>query len=1061
MRRDDRDPSQGTRYEDSVTTPLEVVLTDRENPDAERLAPKDMLAGRFAIRQWIASGGMGDVYRAYDRELDGEVAIKTIRREIVSEVRAMERFRREISLARQVTHANVCRVFDIFHRASVDRSEPSPGDQDEALTFLTMELLDGLTLSEWAMQQGPLRPEQAYPIVEQMVAGLEAAHEVGVIHRDFKCSNVILCRTDSGERRAVVTDFGLARRFLQDQDPATEITAQGEIVGSPAYMAPEQILGDPLTPATDVYALGVVMFRLMCGRLPFKAHGTMEVLAQRLHRDPPRPRDVMPELDPRWDAAIHGCLAREPEQRIAFPREVLWELVSRPVEVAPSSAEPTPAPVPQQITTDGAQPRSLRGLGKQAWALGLVVSMCLAGLGFWRFGIQHSAPASDAVKVNTDGSSVAVLGFKNLSRRAESEWLAIALTELLTTELASDGQVRVVPADDVAQMRQELGLESVESLAADTLQRIRLRLGSRYVVSGSYFVTGPRGSDSLRLDLRVQETEAGADIQGLSETAPQEKLLDIVQRVGHQLRPRLAGAEAADALVSGQGVPEGATMPSSLEATRLYVQGLNALRSFDGLRARDLLLEAEALDGDFPLILEALAGAYGMLGYDLEARDKIRRAHELSGDLTLRERRHIEGAYREWNADWYGAGEIYRTLFELFPDRLDYGLDLVRVQIEGGQRHEAESTLIQLRALPFPDREDPRIDLKEVEHALSIGLYRRAIDAAERVIEKGNRIGSRLLVARTQMHLSLAQQRLGRVQQAQDTVRRAQETFLELGDRSGVAAALNRLGGLREGIDPQAARRHYTAASEIYRGLEDRRGLAGVALGEARIDLTVGDFEASRRRADKALELSRDLSNSLTRVKVLGFQARLEYVEGRWEASRAQALEALRVLQQVQRASPLDEAEIHGTLSRAQLALGNREAAREVLSKAQALAVPSVRASLNENLEVLESTLWAMEGRVEDAKMQLQRALDENPPQRLRRRLELSLASLEIETCLFPEADVGRNLTDLAETAQRFGFLRLADVAESMTQEPETTSRLDICAAIKAASGIPSVNSAS
>jgi len=228
--------------------------------------PGDVLAQRFKIMRFLAQGGMGEVYEAEDLELGGRVALKTIRPEIATEPRIIQRFKREIALSRKVTHPNVCRIFDLFHH----RMEWGTGEAE--LSFLAMELLQGETLASKLRAVGRMTSAEALPIVEQMAAGLDAAHRAGVVHRDFKSANVVLVPAEEDGhhiegpgQRAVVTDFGLARSVDGGEGLSTGLG----MVGTSAYMAPEQVEGGEVTPAADIYALGVVLYEMVTGVRPF------------------------------------------------------------------------------------------------------------------------------------------------------------------------------------------------------------------------------------------------------------------------------------------------------------------------------------------------------------------------------------------------------------------------------------------------------------------------------------------------------------------------------------------------------------------------------------------------------------------------------------------------------------------------------------------------------------------------------------------------------------------------------------------------------------------------
>src|SRR5262249_40853282 len=284
--------------------------------------PGEMVAGRYRVERFIAFGGMGEVYEAEDTELKSRVALKTLRPDLAEDARILERFKREILLARRITHVNVCRIFDLgVHHGTRD------------VTSFTMELLGGDTLAQRLREKGKMAPAEALPLVRQMIAALEAAHREGIIHRDFKSANVMLVGGDpsgsagrgDGEgsqpppwkTRVVVTDFGLARGTAGDPF-ATNVTADRlAMMGSPAYMAPEQVEGEETTVASDVYSLGIVVYEMVTGRVPFEGDSAMSVAVKRLKELPPPPRRFAPDLDARWEDAILRCLEREPARR--FP----------------------------------------------------------------------------------------------------------------------------------------------------------------------------------------------------------------------------------------------------------------------------------------------------------------------------------------------------------------------------------------------------------------------------------------------------------------------------------------------------------------------------------------------------------------------------------------------------------------------------------------------------------------------------------------------------------------------------------------------------------------------
>lgn len=260
------------------------------------LTAGSVIAQRFEVLRFLSSGGMGEVYEAWDSHLGERVALKTIRPEIASIDDILERFRREVKQARAISHPNVCRIHELFSH------EISRGN---TLWFLTMEYLEGVTLSDYIRHHGPFGTTEAYGLLVQMVDGLGAAHAVGVIHRDFKSSNVMLVASASGRMRAVLTDFGLAFNILGPRGALKEPGGQG----TPGFMAPEQRQTGDVTLLADEYALGVVMCEMVTGSLPVRANASTSAEAA--------PGQIKIK-DPRWRAAVQRCLEPRPEDR--FPR---------------------------------------------------------------------------------------------------------------------------------------------------------------------------------------------------------------------------------------------------------------------------------------------------------------------------------------------------------------------------------------------------------------------------------------------------------------------------------------------------------------------------------------------------------------------------------------------------------------------------------------------------------------------------------------------------------------------------------------------------------------------
>jgi tetratricopeptide (TPR) repeat protein len=817
-----------------------------------------LLASRFRIIRFLGRGGMGEVYEAEDQELGGRVALKTLRQHVALEPQALDRFRREVRLGRRVTHPNVCRVFDVFRHSSPD------GGSAE-VTFVSMELLEGVSLSE-RLRQGRFGSADALPIVEQITAGLDAAHRAGVVHRDFKSANVMLVPAPDSGVRAVVTDFGFAHAASGDEDLAITATASGVVWGTPGYLAPEQVTGGPITPAADLYALGVVMYEMVTGSRPFDADTPLATAVKRLQQDALSPAVLVPTLDRRWERTILRCLARDPAQRFASGAEVVAALRGDTVATIPSPVR-----------------RNTRAL-----VLGTCLATLLIAIGFGLF--WFTRPSNDpatlpdaAAATVTPRRSIAVLGFRNLSGSPEVAWLSTALAEILSSELAAGEQLRVLPGENVARMKADLTLADAESFGAETLQRIRMMLGSDAVVLGSYLVVGDGGQRRIRVDVRVQDATSGETIAVVTDAASDEDLLDLASRSGAQVRMRLG----ARALSETETQAARAAVPTTTEAARFYADGLTRLRRFETAAARELLEKAIAADPQHPLAHAELAAVWAALGYVENAQRAARRAAELSPRLARAERLWVEGRYRETMREWPKAVETYQSLFSLFPDNVDYGLQLAGAQTSAGQGQAALATLDALRALPAPVRDDPRIDLAEAAASTSITDFKRVHAAALNARTKAADQGARLLVARARLEEGWALWNLGRPAEGIVALEDARQRFNDGGDRAGTARAILNMAIIRARQGEfDRARGLYEDALTIQREIGNDGGVAFALNNLANLLADQKQYGAARRAYEQSLSINRKIGSKSSAAGVLGNLANLLQYEGQLAESR-------------------------------------------------------------------------------------------------------------------------------------------------------------------------------
>ncbi|HEX7181479.1 MAG TPA: tetratricopeptide repeat protein [Thermoanaerobaculia bacterium] len=487
---------------------------------------------------------------------------------------------------------------------------------------------------------------------------------------------------------------------------------------------------------------------------------------------------------------------------------------------------------------------------------------------------EQTAPASSAASPRR---SVAVLGFRNLSGRTAQAWLAPALAEMFTVELSVGEKLHTISGEAVARMKMDLDLADVENLSPATLKKIRGNLGCDVVLLGSYLALGDEAGSKIRVDLRLQDTSTGETLAAATRTRTESELFEMVADLGQELRQALgAGAVPREEAVSAR-----ASFPSDLEAARLYAEGLERLRTFDALAARDLLSRTVQEEPGFPLAHTALAAAWSSLGYDTRAEQEAAKALELSASLPREDRLLVEGQHAETRKNWSRAVEIYKSLWAFFPDDLEHGLRLARAQTAAGQAKEALGTLATLRKLPAPLADDPRIDLAEAEAATALSDYPRAEAAAARASTKGEALGARLLVARARQIRAQVLRILGRPAEALASIQEASRIFAAAGDRAGIADTLADMASLRkdQGEVPEAIQLDEQALA-IHRETGNQRGRFLVLEHLGKTEAQRGNFQKAKNLLRETVTIAREINDRNGQARALATLAALQHAEG-------------------------------------------------------------------------------------------------------------------------------------------------------------------------------------
>ncbi|HEV3062801.1 MAG TPA: tetratricopeptide repeat protein [Vicinamibacterales bacterium] len=903
--------------------------------------------GSYSIEQCIGRGGMGSVYlaRRIDLEFDRQVAIKMIRRGMDSEL-VIRRFRHERQILASLDHPHIASLFD-------------GGTTPDGLPYFVMEYVAGIPIDRYA-DEHRLTIAARLQLCLGVLDAVQHAHDRHVVHRDLKPSNVLV----TADGRPKLLDFGIAKLLDQEgMDGASTFTTLARPL-TPDYASPEQVRGDPVTPATDVYAVGLLLYELLTGHRPHRltTHTTEEMARVVCEQDPERPSAVVGRTETR--ALADGTTETRTPATVSQTREgspdllrrrltgALDDIVMKALRKEPERRYPTAAALADDLRRHLAEQPVSAGRGAlryrtTRWArrhrAGLgAAAMVVAAIGIGalvaRVSTRSAASAQDA-SVAARGQtaprpSVAVLDFTSLSRRPSDEWLSTALAEMLTTELAGDGQVRVVPTDLVARAERDVlrggpGDSGGGGPKAAAVEQMRVALAVDYLVMGTVAMTEQSPTRALRLDIRVHRVSG--DPIAVSSVGDEAGIFNAIAGAGRELRAHLGLSESPPEATSRAR----AAFPRSLEATKLYAEATARLRVLDAVAARDLLEQAAAREPDSPLVQAGLASAWTALGFDGRAESAAQKAFDTSGALNREDRLNVEGRLYEAQRKWTKAVDVYHTLWGFFSDNIEYGLRLAGAQTAGGQAQDAIATVEAMRGAPAPQNQDARIDLAEAQAYSALANFARELAALERALQAASATGSKLLVARARLLEGRSYFSQGQPDRATPSLETARQMFLEAGDRAGAASALNSLGSvLADQQDISRAEQMYKESLATSEEIGDRRGMSaalnnlGILLKDER------HYDEARQAHERSLTLRREIGDrdwiavSLSNIGVVLFeQDRLREAATYYDQSLAIAREIGDKRQQVR---------AQHNLAIVQRELGNMAAARAGLEESLA-----------------------------------------------------------------------------------------------------------------------------
>jgi eukaryotic-like serine/threonine-protein kinase len=789
-----------------------------------RLAPGTRLAARYTIERTLGIGGMGIVYKAKDEEIGTFVAVKVLRPELAENAEFVERFRSELVLARQVTHRNVVRIHDI--------------GESEGLRFLTMGYVEGKSLGEVLTAGGPLPAERALPIVRQLAEALQAAHDAGIVHRDLKPGNVLLTEEDV----AYVSDFGVARTLAGDG-----LTRAGAVVGTPDYLSPEQVAGDPVDARSDIYALGLVMYEMLTGQLPFRGESQAEMLAQRLTG---RGRDVSQtgvHVPAPVRAIVRRCLERAPARRYQSGRELQEDVEAAAVGRGPGWRWPT-----------------------RPWLVAAALLAAAAVVSVLWSRRERPAVATAPVAAVAVVPATALLPFVDETADPALSWTSTGVPEMLSAQLAEAPELRVLDPQRVVRTVRDLQLTPARTDDPATLTRLGDLLDAGRLVTG----TVRRAGQTLRIDLRLTTLAGGATKTLSAEATGPDGLFAAVASLGGSLRRELGATTPSTTR------PE----TSSLAAARDYQAGRARLAVADSLGAVPHLERAVAEDPGFAAAFERLSEAYQALGRQEDAQKAAQKAREAADPGETRLRLRIEGRIALLGGDPVAAEKSYHDLAQRFPNDVEALLDLAAAQSAQGHVEDAVGTLRQASTV---DKGDPRAWFQLGKNMIMMGEARSAVgDPLVKALALQQQLRNEQGQADVENAMGVGHHQLGEYPQAAARYSAALEIRRRLGDDRGQAMSLKNRARVHVATGRHdAAAPDLAAARSLFTRLGDQAGLADIWNDEGVLHEGRGDYPRARTAYQEALKIRRNLGDERALAQSYDNLGYIFFLQGEYDSA--------------------------------------------------------------------------------------------------------------------------------------------------------------------------------
>ena len=778
---------------------------------------------RYRVERILGEGGMGTVYKAWDKELERTVALKLVRRDLTHDPNVSERFKQELLLASKVSHRNVLRIHDLGD---------GPGDTK----FISMAYIEGQDLNQLLRKERKLSLDRALNIARQLCEALDAAHAEGVVHRDLKPQNILVDQHD----HIYVSDFGLAKSLESDLG----MTRTGQFLGTPRYMSPEQAEIGHVDHRSDLYAFGLILCELVTGDLPFEhADSTMQMMYQRVHGTPKDPRELNHDLPEYLVRIIQKCLERDVTLRYQSAREILADL----------DAGHAPA-LTHHSWAAGAATAVLQR-PRNAWLAAAAALVVL--LGIFTVPRVRQAVFSGTAKTTTvapagPANSLGILPFHNASGDAGLDWLGSSLAQMLSADIGQSSSLHVVSSDRIHQVVHDLRIAPDTPLDGPTLRRLSEFSDADVLVSGEY----ARFGDQIRIDASIRDLKHDRTTQVKAEALGEKEVVAAVDRLAQAIRENLALSSSAIKELETRSL-----RPStqSLQALRYYSEGMEQVRQGKNLEARKRFMAAMEADPQFALACAKLAQVNANLGYDNEATQLARKAVELSENLPAYEKFLIAAIGAQVANDATKAVESYENLAKLLPDDLDIQFALAGAYESAGAYDKARQSLAKVLA------QDPR----SVNTLLASGRVEIMSGNPQASLEYLNR-GLALAIqlendeekAAILQATGVAYRNLGKQDEALRHFQQSLEIKQRLGDKRGMAVSFNQIAQIQDELGKSdETLKNYQQALRLRREIGDKKGVSDSLIDLGTFYHDRGQYEQALKLWKEALQIAREIGS--------------------------------------------------------------------------------------------------------------------------------------------------------------------------------------------------------